>query len=230
MQKKENQILKFLLFLLVLISLGLLLWRPLNNLLQNQDNLRNFILSFDILAPIVLILLVVLQILFAPIPGQIAGLASGYIFGPILGTLYSITGFIIGSFLVFFLSRKYGRPFVEKIIKKKTIKKFDNLVLNKGLFALFLLYLLPIFPDDAISYIAGLSKLKIRDLLIVSTIGRLPGFLILSLVGAEIVSRESNLYLALFGILIVLSFILYLNKERLENFMIKTVKSFKRNK
>ncbi|MDD5551745.1 MAG: VTT domain-containing protein [Candidatus Pacebacteria bacterium] len=228
MQKKENQILKFLLFLLILILIGILLWRPLNNLLQNQDNLRNFILNFDILAPIVLILLVVLQILFAPIPGQIAGLAGGYIFGPILGTIYVMTGFIIGSFIVFTLSRRYGRPFVEKVVKKKTIKKFDNLVSDKGLFTLFLLYLLPVFPDDAISYIAGLSKLKIRDLIIISTIGRLPGFLILSLVGAEIVSRESNLYLVLFGILMILSFVLYLNRERLENFMIKVVKYFKK--
>jgi uncharacterized membrane protein YdjX (TVP38/TMEM64 family) len=229
MQKKENQILKFLLFFLILIFLGILLWKPLNNLLQNQENLRNFILSFDILAPAVLILLVALQTIFPPIPGQIAGLAAGYIFGPILGTIYGMAGSIIGYFVIFTLSRRYGRPFVEKLAKKKNIKKFDKLILDKGLFTLFLIYLLPLFPDDAISYIAGLSKLKIRDLIVVSTIGRLPGFLILSLVGAEIVSRESNLYLVLFGILMILSFILYLNRESLQRFMINTVKYLKRH-
>jgi len=66
-----------------------------------------------------------------------------------------LVGLIIGSFITFYLARKLGRPFVEKIVDKKTLNKFDKKIRKKGLFILFLIYILPGLPDDIIGYIAG---------------------------------------------------------------------------
>ena len=228
MQKKDSLILKFILFVLVIILLSLLLWTPFKSFLSSQQSLEDFVLKFGILAPIIFIFIVILQVLFAPIPGQLTGLASGYIFGALFGTIYSMVGLIIGSWIAFTLSRRYGRPFVEKVVKKETLKKFDKILLKNGLFTLFLIYLLPIFPDDAICYVAGLSKIKIKDLVIISAIGRLPGFIILNLVGAKLISQNSNLSFIILGALMIISFIAYLNKNRLENSMIRVIKRFKK--
>ena len=48
---------------------------------------------------------------------------------------------------------------------------------------LFLLYLLPATPDDAICFIAGLSRIRFRVFMVVVILGRLPGFIILSMLG-----------------------------------------------
>ncbi|MBL7059155.1 TVP38/TMEM64 family protein [Candidatus Pacearchaeota archaeon] len=133
-------------------------------------------------------------------------------------------GLIIGSFIAFYLARKLGRPFVEKVVNKKTLNKFDKIIKQKGLPVLFLIYLLPSLPDDLICYIAGLTNIKIKNLILVSAIGRLPGFIVLSLVGAGLASQNSVFALILFLAMMILSIIIYLKRQKLEKFMENIIK------
>ncbi len=224
---KLNAKLKFFFAVIIIAALTIIFWRPLSTIFTSPETIRNYILSFGIFAPLVFIFLVMLQVLLAPIPGQVAGLAGGYIFGFALGTLYSMIGLIIGSFIVFVLSRKLGRPFVEKVVDKKTLEKFDTLIIRRGLFFLFLIYLLPALPDDAVSYLAGLTKFKIKTLLIISAVGRLPGFIVLSLIGAGIASQNSLFSIILFASMILASFLIFWKKDYLENLMLKLAKRLK---
>jgi len=227
MKKTTKIILQFILFFIILVGVIILFWKPLVQLLSNAENIGEFIRGFGILAPIIFIVIVILQVLFAPIPGQIAGLAGGYVFGAILGTVYSMIGLILGSFIVFFLSRKFGRPFVEKMVNKKIFNKYDKIISKKGLHILFLIWLLPVLPDDVICYIAGLTNIKIRTLTIVSAIGRFPGFLVLSVVGAGLASKNTLFSIVLFIVMMIVSIIIYLNKNKLEDRILKIIKKFK---
>jgi len=159
------------------------------------------------------------QVLFAPIPGQITGIASGYLFGIFLGTIYSMIGALLGSLIVFSLSRKLGRPFVEKILKPETIKKFDYISGEKGEFALFMIFLLPAFPDDAVCFIAGLTKIPIKKLLLITFLGRLPGFIILNMVGAGIATSQTKFAVIIFSIFMAVSFFIYIYRLKLEKFI-----------
>ena len=227
MKKTTKIILQFILFFIILVGAVILFWKPLVQFLSNVENIGEFIRGFGILAPIIFIVIVILQVLFAPIPGQIAGLAGGYVFGAILGTVYSMIGLILGSFIVFFLSRKFGRPFVEKMVNKKIFNKYDKIISKKGLHILFLIWLLPVLPDDVICYIAGLTNIKIRTLIIVSAIGRFPGFLVLSVVGAGLASKNTLFSIVLFIVMMIVSIIIYLNKNKLEDRILKIIKKFK---
>ncbi len=191
---------------------------------MNPENLREFIQSFGILAPIIFIIIIILQVLLSIVPGQIAGLVGGYVFGIVLGTLYSMIGLIIGSFIVFYISRRWGRAFVEKIIKKETLDKFDKLIKNKGVPVLFLIFLLPALPDDIVCYVAGLTKIKMKTLVIISTIGRFPGALVLSAVGAGLASKNTLFSIILFIVMMIISIIIYLNRKRLEDIIMKILK------
>jgi len=228
MKKRTKIILQFIFFLIILVGATIIFWKPLTQLLSNAENIREFIRGFGILAPAIFIVIVILQVVLAPIPGQVAGLAGGYTFGIILGTIYSMIGLILGSFIVFSLSRKFGRPFVEKVINKKTLNRYDRIISNKGLPVLFLIYLLPALPDDAICYIAGLTKIKIRTLVIISAIGRFPGFLVLNVVGTGLASKNTLFSVILFIIMIIISILIYLNRNKLENRMIKIIKKFRK--
>jgi len=224
--KKTRAIFQFILFIILLITLILILWQPLMNLLSNPDKIRSFVLDFGIFSPLIFIFIVILQIIFAPIPGQVVGLAGGYIFGTALGTIYSMIGLIIGSFLTFYLARKLGRPFVEKMVNKKTLKKWDKIISNKGILILFWIYLLPALPDDAIGYIAGLTNIKIKNLVLISAIGRFPGVIVLSLMGAGVASQNNLLVGILFISMMLISIIIYLKRQKLEKSMEKIVKKW----
>ncbi|MDO8508777.1 MAG: TVP38/TMEM64 family protein [Nanoarchaeota archaeon] len=225
--KRNHIIINFIAIIILLILGGLFFYDNFVNIVENRDILKSFLLQFKLLAPIVLIVFIALQVLFAPIPGQAAGLVSGFLYGPILGTLYSMTGLIIGSYIAFFLSRKFGRPLVEKFVHADTLKKFDHFSQENGLIALFLIYLLPVLPDDAICYIAGLTKIRMRILMIISTIGRLPGFIVLNLVGSGLASQTSKNSLIIFLVFMIISIILFFYKDKIEKIMIKIINRFK---
>lgn len=228
MKEKNQIVLKFIIFVLVIIFLSVLLWQPLTKLFSSQSNLREFILRFNFLAPLILIALISLQMLISPLPGQIIGLVSGYLFGIVLGTIYSMTGIILGSYIAFLLSRRYGRPFVEKIVKKKTMEKFDRIADKAGPFTLFLIYLLPLFPDDTICYIAGLTKIKIRILVIICALGRLPGLFVLNLVGNGVATSNLIFPLLFFGGAMVVSLLIYFYRDYLEKIILGVVRKKKK--
>jgi uncharacterized membrane protein YdjX (TVP38/TMEM64 family) len=176
---------------LAVLGVGVFLLWPHLSAFTNPDEAKRLIGEFGPLGPLVFMALQVLQVFIAPIPGQVTGLVGGYLFGPWLGLLYALIGATIGFTLIFLVVRRLGRPFVERFVDKKTLEKFDYIAGTKGVFVLFLVFLLPAFPDDLICYIAGLTKIPIRTLVLVSIAGRLPVYAILSFTGQGL--AESNL-------------------------------------
>jgi len=184
--------------LVTLVGLGLLiagavLTREYLPLLSDPVALRETIAAYGPTAPVVFVALQALQVLIAPIPGQILGLASGYLFGALAGTAYSLVGATIGSVVAFALARRFGRPFVEAVIHDDVLETFDGLVARNGSLALFLVFLVPGLPDDAICLLGGLTRLSIPKLVVISLLGRLPGYLLLNLAGAGVAEGNSML-------------------------------------
>jgi uncharacterized membrane protein YdjX (TVP38/TMEM64 family) len=159
---------------------------PLMSLLSNREQLVAAVQSFGPFAPLLYILLQVTQTVVAPIPGQIVGSVGGFIFGP-WGILWTTIGTLIGCWLVFLLARRFGRPLLEKIFKKSVVAKFDFILEAKSAsLILFAIFLLPGFPDDVVCYLAGLTKLSIKRLMLLVTLGRLPTIILTNYIGAGI--------------------------------------------
>jgi len=197
------------------------------SILYNTDKLKDVIEGFGILGPVVFIVVSILQVLFAPIPGQFSAFAGGFIFGPLWGIIYTMIGTTIGSFIAFSLARRFGRPFVEKVINKRILKRFDYLAENGGIFTLFLIYLLPALPDDSVNYMAGLTRINIPTLVLISFIGRFPGFLMLNFMGHGVATYNPKVAFIIFGILMISSIYIYFYQKKIEGYMIKTIKSIK---
>ncbi len=159
---------------------------PLMSLLSNREQLVAAVQSFGPFAPLLYILLQVTQTVVAPIPGQIVGSVGGFIFGS-WGILWTAIGTLIGCWLVFLLARRFGRPLLEKIFKKSVVAKFDFILEAKSAsLILFAIFLLPGFPDDVVCYLAGLTKLSIKRLMLLVTLGRLPTIILTNYIGAGI--------------------------------------------
>lgn len=183
--------------------------------LTNPDAVRTWIRSFGVFAPAVFVGLQALQVVIAPVPGHVMALVSGYLFGTYWGTLYSVGGAVIGSYVAFTLSRRFGRPFVESVIHAETLEEFDDLTHDHGLLALFLVFLVPGLPDDVICFTAGLTDLRIHHMVAVAVIGRLPGFFLINLAGAQFAAARHWLALAVLGVIGLLTLLAYLYRARL---------------
>jgi uncharacterized membrane protein YdjX (TVP38/TMEM64 family) len=177
----------------------------------------------------VLILLQILQTIAAPIPGQVTAFAAGYLFGTVLGTTYAMIGATIGFTLVFILARKLGRPFVEYFVDKKTLKKFDYLAESKGVFIFFLMALLPFFPDDLICFVAGLTKIRIRTLIVITFLGRLPTNLVYAFAGEGVANANINMVLYVLGAGLVAAAVAWWKRDQLEQLAKRLSKPNKSN-
>lgn len=179
-----------------------------------KEKLTNFIKSFHPYDEFVFILFQILQVVFAPVPGEVTGLIGGYLYGPVLGTIYSTVGLTVGSWLAFMLARFLGLPFVEKAVNPEILKKYDYVMEHQGAIVSFILFLIRGFPKDYLCYIMGLSHMKLWTFLIISTVGRLFGTILLSMSGSYVRSNHYVGLLVLLGAGSVFVLLAYLYRER----------------
>lgn len=170
----------------------------LHVLFSDREEAVRWITSYDPYDEVIFIALQILQVIFAPIPGEASGFIGGYLYGPYLGTVYSTIGLTIGSWLAFLLAHIFGLPLVERIVKPETLRKYDYVLEHKGVFIAFFLFLIPGFPKDYLCYILGLSHMRALTFLVISTVGRLFGTIMLSAFGSF---ARNNQFWPLVGLL-----------------------------
>jgi len=175
----------------------------------DPELVRASVASFGIFAPLVFVLIQIAQVLFAPIPGQVLAMAGGYVFGPILGTVYSLVGATIGSAIAFWISRRFGRPAAERLVHPDTLSIFDGFLEDHGRLAVFLVFVIPGLPDDALCFVCGLTPVSLRDLVVLSFLGRIPGYALLAFAGGRFATHrplDAAIILALVGVIAFLAY------------------------
>lgn len=181
------------------------------------ENIQKFVKQYALLAPLVFIAIQILQVVLTPINHYVVGVAGGLLFGGWLGGLYNWIGRVIGHLIAFYLSRTFGRRLVKRIVGEKMLAKYDKIWERNGGFYLFLIYFLPLFPDDEISYITGISKMKAKVFFIAAVFGHLGGAFGLAFVGAGI-GQRSPVTIAIYILLTVGCVSLWLFRKRVERF------------
>ncbi|MBA4358554.1 MAG: hypothetical protein C0405_12610 [Desulfovibrio sp.] len=156
-----------------------------------------------------------LQVVLAPIPGQFVGMVGGFVFGFWRGLALNLVGNAIGSLTAMLLTRFFGERVMRPFVPLRIQEKFDATMHRGGLENFFMLFLLPGTPKDAICFMAGLTRFPIWKLLLVNTLGRLPGLVVLTFTGAAI---EANLLAVklVFGAGLALALLAWLFDEELK--------------
>ena len=140
---------------------------------------------------ILFIVLQLIQVIIAIIPGEPFEMLAGILFGSLGGLLSCLLGILLGSTLIFATVRKFGYPLVtsfypeEKIRALPIFKKKEHL---EGL--ILILFLIPGTPKDLLTYAAGLTSIEMKRFLLLSTFARIPSVITSVWVGAAV--REGD--------------------------------------
>ena len=110
----------------------------------------------------------------ALLPGTVLSFAGAVLFGPYEGTLYTWVGATIGATLAYLMARALGRDFVERLFGGR-FAAFDRRIREHGFTGLLLIRLLPIFPFNAVNFGCGLTGIRLRDYVLATAIGIVPG-------------------------------------------------------
>ena len=187
----------------------------LYRLFSDRERIRLLISSFGTSAPPVFMLVQVLQVIFAPVPGEATGFIGGYLFGTLPGFIYSSIGLTVGSWLNFVIGRFVGERYVRKRIPAHQFQKIDGLVKRQGVIVLFILFLFPGFPKDYLCLALGVSTLPMKIFILLAAIGRMPGTFALSLQGEFLYEQNYVLLGVMIAACLILALLCYGYREKI---------------
>jgi uncharacterized membrane protein YdjX (TVP38/TMEM64 family) len=185
------------------------------HLLSDREQIRDFISSFGPSGPPLFIFIQVLQVIFAPVPGEATGFIGGYLFGTLPGFIYSSIGLTLGSWLNFSIGRLLGHRYVRKLIPAPQLAKIDAMLKRQGIIVVFILFLIPGFPKDYLCLALGLTTLPAKLFLLMAAIGRMPGTFALSLQGAFLYERNYVLLGVVMAACLILALLCYVYREQI---------------
>ena len=177
---------------------------------KDTDSFSKLVEENYLLSAILLIVICIVQVMVAFIPSEVVEIAAGFAFGPWLGALYCLIGSTVGSVIVISLTRKFGRGFVESLYPREKIDALPILRSTNKLNTLVaLLFFIPGTPKDLITYVIGLTKMKIGGYLLLTTFSRLPAILISTFSGGALGESKFTQALIYFIISVVTGIIGY---------------------
>lgn len=191
------------------------------HLFGDREQIKTFVASFGQAAPAVFIIIQILQVLFAPFPGETTGFIGGFLFGAAKGFLYSSIGLTLGSWINFTIGRFMGKRFVRKMIPERQLDRLDKIIKRQGVIVLFILFVIPGFPKDYLCLFLGLSTLPLKIFLILTGIGRMPGTLMLSLQGSYIFEQKYGLFAVIMVLCLIVISLAYKYRDPLYHWLEK---------
>jgi uncharacterized membrane protein YdjX (TVP38/TMEM64 family) len=195
-----------LIFIVFCAAVTFLIGTPMIRMAENPEGFRSWVDSFGVWGRLIFVGMVVLQVLVAFIPGEPIEIAAGYAFGFWEGTVLTMLGFLIGSWLVFALVRRFGVKLVEVFFPNSKLQELSVLKNpKKTRIVAFILMLIPGTPKDFISYFAGLTHLKTLEWLLIVSVARIPSLITSTITGAAAGEQNYTLSIVMLVIALVIS-------------------------
>lgn len=240
MRNKDSNKVKFLFNIIKLISLliviAILIYATIKlypffkniNSTEGRLELKTTIDSLGFKGILLVILLVIVQLLLAFIPGEPVEIIAGMCCGTIGGLVAVFIGIFIASCIIFFSVKKFGKDFIYSFFGKEKIDKLENnkIFSNKKKldFVLFIIFFIPGTPKDLFIYLGGLLPVKPLNFLLISTFARFPSVITSTFCGAKLIDGNFKISVIVFVCTFIISIIgiliynkFYSNKDTSKN-------------
>lgn len=225
---------KILITVLVIVALSVGVYFALKALgVTDLEGLRELVEKCGAWGWVVFILLFVISTtLLCFMPGTSATFIaiSIVLFGALYGFIISTISVFLASSLMFFLGNTLGEKTIEKLVGKSSLEKAQNLLDMKSKMLLPLMFLFPIFPDDALCAVAGMTKMKYWYFAIIVIIFRTIGIATICFLGSGFIDWTSLTLVDWFVFINICIFDLYLifkYQSKLEKYMLSEMPNYR---
>jgi len=225
MEKKESKYPKFKIAIFI-VFVAFVAFITINytpdivRFISNFENFRNYISSYGVGGIFIYMSFQILHVIIVLIPGEIIQIAGGYLYGTVFGTIYTFIGIFLGIVVVFFSTRLLGYSLVKVFIPKDKLQKFEFLINSpKAEIIMFVLFLIPGVPKDALTYIAGLTPIKPMRFLVMCSVARFPGIFGSCYIGANLQSHNYITVIVVSSIAVVLFILGVIFQNRIVDYL-----------
>ena len=129
-------------------------------LLTDVESLRLFIAGFGMWGDAALFVVTVFEVVVLPIPAAVTILIGTVLYGPIASFFVSSLGMIAGSLICYYIGKSFGYEIVSWIAGKDNADRYIGIIGERGKTPFFAMMLLPLFPDDLLCMLAGVTRMS----------------------------------------------------------------------
>ncbi|MDF7808400.1 TVP38/TMEM64 family protein [Pontiellaceae bacterium B12219] len=155
--------------------------------LNLQEHINNALVWIKELGPTgmgVFALLYIVACVFF-IPGSLLTLGAGTIYGVVTGSILVSISSVLGATTAFLVGRYFARGFISKKIEGNArFSAIDNAVAAEGWKIVGLTRLSPVFSFNLLNYAYGLTRVSLKEYVLASWIGMLPGTVMYVYIGS----------------------------------------------
>ena len=204
--------LRYIIIFFILILISILFFSDLKNFFTLgyiQENLINFRLLYkenELLFSLIFSLIYIFSSALSLPFATLLTLLSGYIFGLALGTFMVSLCSTIGASIAFLTSKFLFFDYIQKRYEKQLVT-INNEFINEGIFYIFALRLVPVFPFFVVNIVTSLLPIKLSTFFWVSILGMFPATLVYVNAGNELSKINSFSDILSFQVLISFSLI-----------------------
>lgn len=125
------------------------------------------------------------------LPGAVLTLGAGFVYGPVGGALLVSPVSVAAATCAFLLGRTAARGWVaDRLAAFPHFGAVDRAVESAGFKIVLLLRLSPLFPFTVLNYALGVTRVRLRDYVVASWLGMMPGTILYVYLGSLITSAS----------------------------------------
>ena len=195
--KKRKQAVALVCLGLAVVVMVAIFWfvgRPMLQFVSQPDQFREWVDSHGLWGRLAFVGMMMFQVFVAIIPGEPLEIGAGYAFGVLEGTLLCVLATSLSGTLIFLIVKKFGMKFVTLFVSEEKIHSLKFLQNTRRLDLIaFLLFFIPGTPKDVLTYIVGLTPMRLSTWIFITTVARLPS-VITSTVGGNALGTQEYLF------------------------------------
>lgn len=183
---------------------------------ESPETFRAYVKSHRAVGWLTMIGIMAMQVVVAVIPGEPFELGAGFVFGWFQGSVLCLAGTALASSLVYLAVRKWGVQVVELFFPREKITRYSFMQNEKKLDLLvFMLFLIPGTPKDMLTYLVGLTPMRLGKFLWITLLARVPSVVSSAVTGALAQRGNYTAALVTYAVTLAISVVCILRYRRL---------------
>ncbi|MFD2515284.1 TVP38/TMEM64 family protein [Pontibacter locisalis] len=149
----------------------------------DKQRISDWVSQFGFWGPFFIVLAMIAQMFLLVINVVALMLVSIIAYGHFWGSIIAIGAVVVASTVGYFIGRWVGEAGVAKLIGEKSERKINGFVEEYGLWAVVIARISPFLSNDAISFVAGLTKMSYFKFMGATLAGIVPLTILLAWLG-----------------------------------------------
>lgn len=188
-------------FIAIALLLAFFFGEPLIAFVADTQAFQQWVQSNRLIGTLAFVGIRTIQTILTILPAEAVEIGAGYAFGAFGGLLLCIAGSAAGSTVIYLFTRYFGIRLTALLVPLEKIQSlaFIHNAKRRNLL-IFLIFIIPGTPKDTLTYLIGLTPMRLSTFLGISSVARIPSILTSTLCGSALCDNNFLFAGLVFGI------------------------------